>query len=328
VLLFDPSSKKRTLAREHVPWLVSCLVVGLLALIAYGLQWVVSGVQPPASSPLGLVSGVTAGALMIYLFLYALRKLPVFREVFRYKTNFWLRMHVWLGLLTVPLALVHGGRITHWGWLTFFLVLVYVGVIVSGVWGIIRQQYVPTRLLEEVPDETIRSEIPHLTERLRQEAELLVLATCGPGEPGTGPAVVPPSLKDHRDLIRNAARHPGKVAGVLAALPLQEIEGCEPLRSYFRDVIDPYLRPNSAGRSRLFLRARMDQDFDDLRGRLPDEAEDVIDALRSVCEQRRQFEEQEALHNKLHRWVSVHLVLSALLVVLLVSHVASAFIYW
>ena len=71
----------------------------------------------------------------------------------------------------------------------------------------------------------------------------------------------------------------------------------------------------------------MDQDFADLRGRLPKEAHDVIDALRSVCEQRRQFEEQEALHNKLHNWVSVHLVLSTLLIVLLVSHVASAFIY-
>jgi len=328
VLLFDPPDSWK-LARHHWAWLFSCLIIGVLALGAYGATWYSAGEQPPASSAVGLVTGIAAGLLMLYLFSYALRKLAPFRALFsKLTTNFWLRQHVWLGLLTVPLAVAHGARITAWGPLTTSLVVVYFGVILSGVWGIYRQQFVPTRLLEEIPDETIRSEIPHLSERLRQEAELLVLATCGPVKDEKGQIVIPPALTHHRNLIKNAAVHPGKVAGVLAAMPMQPIPGCEPLRQYFDDVVNPYLNPRLAGHGTTFLRARMDQGFNDLKGRLPKQAHEVIEALQSVCDQRRQFEEQEDLHSKLHAWVSFHLVLSTVLVVLLVSHIFTAPFYW
>ena len=47
------------------------------------------------------------------------------------------------------------------------------------------------RLLQDVPDETIRTQIPDLTEQLRAEAELLVLATCGPPKSGPGAMSLP-----------------------------------------------------------------------------------------------------------------------------------------
>ena len=42
----------------------------------------------------------------------------------------------------------------------------------------------------------------------------------------------------------------------------------------------------------------------------------------------KQFDEQTRLHDWLHAWVGFHLVLSAALMVLLVSHAITAPIYW
>jgi hypothetical protein len=300
--------------------------VALAALSWYGFTWAASSEQPGGSSLPGLVCGIVAGLLMLYLFSYALRKQPVFNVWFgRVQTNYWLRQHIWLGLLTVPLVAVHAARISHWGPLTIALICVYVTVILSGVWGLILQQRVPTRLLEDIPDETIRSQIPALTEQLRREAELLVLATCGT-PPGSAPAEVPVTLKDHIAVVR--AARTGRGTGLLAVLPTEPIPDTEPLRRYFHETLDPYLRPDTGRRSRLFMRARIDKDFRDLKGRLPAEAQPVVEALHDLCERRRQFDEQTRLHSWLHAWIGYHLALSGALVVLLVSHIASAIYYW
>ena len=101
---------------------------------AYGAIWYFTGEQPAARELFNLVSGILAGLLMLYLFSYALRKVPPFKAIFgAFTTNFWLRQHVWLGLITVPLAVAHGARITSWGYLTTALMIVYACVIISGV---------------------------------------------------------------------------------------------------------------------------------------------------------------------------------------------------
>jgi hypothetical protein len=327
VLLFDPPNSWK-LSKQHRTWLYPCLLIGVAALAWYFAHWAFFSTEQPGGSSLpGLVCGISAGLLMLYLFSYALRKVPVFNFWFgRLPTNYWLRQHVWLGLLTVPLVIAHAARITHWGNLTIALMCVYAAVIASGVWGVILQQSVPTRLLEDVPDETIRSQIPQLTEQLRQEAELLVLATCGPPESNTGRVEIPLTLKQHIGVVRDART--GKGTGLLALMPAEPIPDTESLRRYFIDTVDPYLRQTTGSRSKLFLRAKIERDFRDLKGRLPAEALPVIEALRDVCERRRQFEEQERLHSWLHAWVGFHLVLSAALVVLLGSHVITAVLYW
>jgi hypothetical protein len=180
--------------------------------------------------------------------------------------------------------------------------------------------------LQEVPDETIRSQIPELAEQLRAEAELLVLATCGPLKQGPGAIELPLTLKTHLGVIR--AAHAGKGSGLLAVLPADPIPDTEPLRRYFNEAVEPYLRPETTVRSKLKLRARVDKDFRDLRERLPVDARPVIDALLGVCEHRRQFDEQTHLHDRLHAWIGYHLALSSLLLILLAWHVTTAIIYW
>jgi hypothetical protein len=324
VLLFDPPNSWK-LSKQHQTWAWPCLIIGLAACAWYGVTWAFSDAQPGGSSWPGIVSGIAAGLLMLYLFAYALRKVPVFSAWFgRAPTKYWLRQHIWLGLLTVPLVVAHAARISYWSPLTMALLGVYALVIISGVWGLCFQQRVPTRLLEEIPDETIRSHIPELTNQLRAQAELLVLATCGPPKEG-GPAAGLATLEANRKLLH--ASH-GKGSWLLAMLPPRPIPDTEALRRYFYETLDPYLGASRGTRSHLQLLARLETDFRDLHARLPTTAHPVIDALADLCKRRRQFDEQARLHAWLHTWVGVHLSLSAILVVLLVCHIATAFIHW
>jgi hypothetical protein len=326
VLLFDPPDSWK-LSKLHRSWLGACAVAGGAALLWYVLTWATSAETPGGSSLPGLVCGILAGLLMLYLFAYVGRKTPALRWYFsRRPTNFWLRQHVWFGLLTIPFVIVHTARISHWGTLTIALVVVYAAVILSGLWGVYLQQRVPTRLLQEVPDETIRSQIPELTDQLRAEAELLVLAVCGPPKQGPAAMELPLTLKHHIDVVR--AAHAGRGSGLLGVLPAEPIPDTEPLRRYFSETVEPYLRPETALRSKLQLRARVDKDFRDLRARLPVAAQPVIDALLGLCERRRQFDEQIHLHDRLHAWIGYHLALSSLLLILLGWHVFTAILYW
>jgi hypothetical protein len=329
VLLFDPQSwnlDPHSWKQWHRRWFWPCLVIALLGAGWYAVAAVQAGTLPGGSSLPGLAAGAAAGVLFFYLFAFALRKLPVLSLYFRRRpTKFWLAQHIWLGLLTFPLVFYHSGLFTRWGGpLTVVLMVVYFLVFASGVWGLWVQQRVPRHLLQEIPDETIRSQIPQLTGELRAEAELLVLATCGP--PGDDPTQALAVLQQTIPRIR--ATRSGKGAGLLRVLPAEPVPDTEPLRHYYRDIIDPYLQTEATSRSRLRLRARLKSDFNDLRLRINPDAHPVVDALEHLCERRRQFDEQAQLHGRLHSWILTHLSMSAALLVLLVWHAVTAVLYW
>jgi hypothetical protein len=329
VLLFDPQRWQldpEMWRRWHRPWFIVCAVVAVAACAWYAVAWSQAGALPGGSSAPGLVAGGTAGVLFLYLFSYALRKWLPFKLWFSLApTKFWLAQHIWLGLLTLPLVWLHSGLLTRWGGvLTATLLVVYLAVFLSGVWGLYKQQRLPRTLLQEVPDETIPSQIPVLESELRHEAELLVLATCGP--PPDNPDRALEVLKANMPRVR--AAHAGRGAGLLRVLPPQPLPDTEPLRHYFHDVIDPYLRADASYRSRLRLRARLENDFQDLSLRINPRAEPVVAALKNLCQRRKQFDEQSHLHHWLHNWILFHLSLSAILLVLLCWHAVTAIWYW
>jgi hypothetical protein len=285
------------------------------------------------SSLPGLLCGVIGAVLILYEALFALRKRQVFRWWYqRRPTQVWLRQHIWLGLLTLPFVAIHSGLFTRGSPLTIFLLVVFVVVIASGIWGLLMQQWLPRRLFLEVPGETIFSQIPNMLQQLRGEARVLVLATCGPlpDEPaahsGADSAQLPSVLRDNRAVVREALQ--GKGVGLLSVLPPLAIPGTATLSRYFLDVIDPFLRPGRSARSTLDSRSRSAEEFRDLRRKLSPEAHGVVDALEALCERRRQLDEQARLHSWLHNWLLVHVPLSLTLVVLLVWHTISAVIYW
>ncbi len=329
MLLVDPPSRRQgtsTWRKWHLPWLLVCLLVATAGGAWYVIAAFALGALPGGSSLPGLVAGIAGGLLFFYLFAYGLRKLVPFRWWFRLRpTKFWLAQHIWFGLLTFPLVAMHSGLLTRWGGiLTMLLLLIYFAVIVSGIWGLWMQQSIPRLMLQEVPEEANFYQLGELTEQLRREADLLVFAACGP-EAGLGKDELA-LLQSHQDILQAVRK--GKGSGILRDIPRHPLPDTEPLRQYFRQEVEPYLRRSTLKRGSAGAHARMKAEFGDLRKMIHREALPVVDTLEALCDHRRQFDEQTQLHLRLHNWIVVHQALSAILLLFLAFHVVSAVWYW
>src|SRR5262249_23469148 len=132
--------------------------------------------RPTGSSFSLFVFGILGGSICFFEFLLWPRKR--WRVLRLGPTKVWMRAHIWLGLLAVPLLILHSGFYFRTLEATILLVLFLI-VIISGVWGLIMQQIIPQRMLAEVPAETVYSQIEHVSNLLVEEADRLVIATCG-----------------------------------------------------------------------------------------------------------------------------------------------------
>ena len=117
---------------------------------------------------MGLIFGVVGFAFMIFAALLGARKrVPTWRVG---RAQAWMRGHLWLGLLSLPLILFHGGF--HFGGtLTRVLMWLLIITVGSGVFGAVLQNYVPRLMTAEVPLETIYAEIGNVQKLLREEAD-------------------------------------------------------------------------------------------------------------------------------------------------------------
>ena len=132
---------------------------------------------PQGGSVPGLLFGIAGSALMIYAgLLWARKKLPRWQVG---SAQTWLRGHIWLGSLSVPIILFHAGF--HLGGTVELALWVVLGAIVlSGVFGLALQQFLPRDLTSRVPLETFYDQVPHVCHTLQLEADVLIAALCGP----------------------------------------------------------------------------------------------------------------------------------------------------
>ena len=92
--------------------------------------------------------------------------------------QFWLRGHVWLGLLSVFFILFHSGF--GWGGLLEQLLWVSFGLVTaSGLFGLVLQHVLPRMLTRSVPLESFVEQIPYLCKRFQAESDLLISEACG-----------------------------------------------------------------------------------------------------------------------------------------------------
>ena len=155
----------------HRPWGVIAAVAFAISSIAY--VWYASSQPggPRGGTAIGLTFGIAGYAVMLFEgLLGARKKVPVWR-IGRAQT--WMRGHLWLGLLTLPLILFHAGFAFR-GPLTFVLMLLLFVVYASGIGGAILQHYLPSMITSRVPLETIYEEIPHVRQQLLEEADALI----------------------------------------------------------------------------------------------------------------------------------------------------------
>ena len=82
----------------------------------------------------------------------------------------WMRSHIWLTLLTIPLGILHSG-FRLGGPMTTLLIALYVIVMVSGIYGLALQHQTPRIMKERLPAETVFEQIPHIREQVVAAAE-------------------------------------------------------------------------------------------------------------------------------------------------------------
>ena len=138
---------------------------------------------PRGGSALGLTFGVIGFAFMLFAALLGARKrVPTWRIG---RAQAWMRGHLWLGLLSLPVICFHGGF--HFGGtLTSVLMWLLIITVASGLVGAVLQHYVPRIMTNDVKLETIYDEIGNVRKLLREEADREVEALCGPLGVGRG----------------------------------------------------------------------------------------------------------------------------------------------
>ena len=251
---------------------------------------------PPPSGPLGLACGFIGGAIVVFEMLILPRKW--FRgKRFGGNTRVWMRWHIWMGLICLPVILIHAG-FGFGGWLTTVTLTLFLLVTASGVWGLIMQQWLPQKLLEDIPGETVASQINRMGDYHADEADRLITALV----------TVPPEAELATPLI----------SGPLAA----------ELVTFRDDVLLPYLTDGDRSRSPLATPTDAEQRFGRLREAVPEEARQTLDRLQELADLRRRWDAQARINFWLHNWLLFHLPLSVAMTALMFLHAIRALKYW
>jgi hypothetical protein len=268
---------------------------------------------PRPSSPPGVACGLLGGAIVLFEMALLPRKWLRGRRLGA--TKRWMRLHVWLGLVCLPVLLVHAG-FGFGGPLTTVTLALFLAVTASGVWGLVMQQWLPQKILADVPAETVSSQVDFTGDCHAEEALRLVAAlTEADGDFGPAPAA---GAAPAATLTRAGARAEPVVTGRTAA----------DLRGFADRALLPYLRAGRRSRSPLASRAEVERRFARFRELTPDEARPALDRLEALCDLRRQWDLLLRLQAWLDNWLLVHLPLAVALTGLMAVHAARALKYW
>ncbi|HEV2841352.1 MAG TPA: hypothetical protein VGW39_08515 [Chthoniobacterales bacterium] len=170
---------------KHFPWFLFVILATVAAGLLYfgnfhpdrmpaGVRLPPSLIQTPTEhqtvggTPLGLAFGAISLGIFVFAALLSLRKkIPLWRVG---TVQRWLRAHIWLTFLTIPLIILHSG-FRLGGPMTTLLMGLYALVMVSGVYGLMLQHLMPRLMKERLPAETVFEQIPHIRAQLCVAAE-------------------------------------------------------------------------------------------------------------------------------------------------------------
>jgi len=290
--------------RTHKNWLIASVAILLFTVAVYVPYAMTAPQGAKGGSALGITYGVIGFVFMIFAGLLGMRKkFPIWR-IGRAQT--WMRGHLWLGLISFPIILLHAGF--HFGsGLTRVLMWLFVFVVLSGVVGAIIQHFMPRQLLSQVPMETIYEQIQHVREQLVAEADKLVTdatvpeiyaapayATAGaPFEP------IPPAVEvDDRSVME--------------------------LQRFYERQMRPYISRGGSRGEPIANGSSARVTFQQLRVLLPPAMHSSVDDLENICEEKRQLDWQNRMHRLLHGWLLVHIPFSFALLLLGAIHAVEA----
>ena len=312
---------------------VAILAISAAAYILYALE---SPHGPRGGNTIGLTFGVLGFAFLIFAALLGARKrVPTWRVG---RAQAWMRGHLWLGFLALPMILFHGGF--HFGGtLTRVLMWLLIITVLSGVFGTALQHYIPRLMTADVPLETIYDEIGHVRTLLREEADRAMDSICGnlglsksSNEEGqrAGGFTALRSISASAVPVRTSAAVSAGASAAVAAAPeivLLSEEESAPLRRFYMNEVRPFLERAKLRGQRLGDAAKAGSAFAGLRTLLPTAAHVTLADLEDICDEARQLTRQERLHHWLHGWLLLHIPLSLALILLGAVHAVIALRY-
>jgi len=321
--------------RTQRGWAVASL--GMLAVSGtmYGTYAWNAPAGSRGGSTVGLTFGIVGFAFMIFAALLGARKrVPTWRLG---RAQAWMRGHLWLGLLSLPLILFHGGF--HFGGtLTRVLMWLLIVTVASGVFGAVLQNYVPKMMTNEVPLETIYAEIESVQKLLREEADRAVESICGAmgllkdeaeGQRAGGFTALRPIAAAAVPLRTSAAVSAGASAAVAPAVETILLTDAEsaPLKRFYLQELRVFLEKPKRHGQRLGDAEKAKLAFAGLKTLLPAAVHGTLGDLEEICDEARQLVLQERLHRWMHGWLLVHIPLSLALMVLAAVHAVMALRY-
>jgi hypothetical protein len=290
--------------RTHRTWLIASLIILSVATAIYLAYATTSPSGPSGGSGIGLMFGILGSILMIFAGLLAARKkVPVWRLG---RAQAWMRGHLWLGTLSLPIIFFHAG-FRFGGLLTTVLMVLLIIVVASGIFGAILQHYVPPLMTTRIPMETIFEQIDRVRAQLIAEADEIVEAVCGP-------------------LTPNRAE-PAASKQTLAATATTVATATIPLCNFYSREMRPFLQNERVQKPALASRAQAAGVFEGLRMLLPGDLHGTVQNLEEICEEERQFRRQIRYHHWLHGWLMLHVPLSLALLLLGCAHAIMALRY-
>ncbi len=294
--------------RTHRPWAFVSAAIFVSAAALYVVAAVSTARPWSGGSPLGLTYGVLGFAMMAFAGLLSARK--KFRIWRIGRAQSWMRGHLWLGLLSLPLILFHAG-FAFGGPLTRVMMWLFVLVVVSGIGGAALQHFLPRLMFERLPMETIYEQIPHVRAQLVAESDAIVAAACGALATVAAPAI---------------ERTSSDAETTLATIVRIDADDSAPLREFYSAKMRPFiLAPDHS--HPLGSRHHAEQVFARLRTLLPSSFHQAVADLENICEEERQLVRQKRLHLWLHGWLLAHIPLSFALLALAVVHIVTALRY-
>jgi hypothetical protein len=288
--------------RTHLPWLIASSAILAVCLVIYVL-YALTAPQVGGGTAIGLLFGVIGFGFMLFAAALGIRKrYPIWRIG---RAQHWMRGHIWLGTLALPIIFLHAGF--HFGgWLTTLLMVLLLIVTISGLAGAYLQHTLPTRIMREVAYETIYDQIGRIQRGLVTEAEERAGGVAEQMAPGRGAGAT-------------------VVLTYIGAVPEINTE-LDAFNAVFNDDIKPYLMDQQK-HSPLRSRAYSGEFFRKVREMLPERARPTAIALEEICEEKRQLDRQRTLHAVLHTWLFIHIPLSIAVILLGFVHAFGALRY-
>ena len=308
------------LNRTHVWWLLFTILATLVIVVLYAARfhptWLPVAFELPAALrdpgvPRNTVGGTRVGllfgtlAFLIFIFaalLGARKKKPLWRVG---RVESWLKAHIWLTLLTIPLVGFHCGW--HWGSPhTTWALLLYIVVMASGIFGLAMQQFMPALMKERLPREVVFEQIPNIRKRLLESLDELK-KDCTPPDPA--------KQTGKEKAVAGRATLQGMVA-----IPPEDLQSAKSITDFIASDAESFLRARRGTGHRLADQRESDSAFRLLKLGVTPQWGVRVEELQTWCDERRRMDVQSMLQHWLHGWLLIHVPVSMLLIVVTLWH--------